>query len=101
MCPIKTTIVVDEELWNRFKEFVFQRYGSYRKLSEAIEESIKTMDPVGLIMEFAKLMGISGAFPSSREIVERRPSVDVSAGQVVREMRNEREKRLSGLKRDS
>ena len=101
MRPIKTTIVVDEELWNRFKEFVFQRYGSYRKLSEAIEESIKTMDSIGLIMEFAKLMGISGAFPSSREIVERRSSVDVSAGQVAREMRNEREKRLSGLKRDS
>jgi len=101
MCPIKTTIVVDEELWKRFKEFVFQRYGSYRKLSEAIEESIKTMDSVGLILEFAKLMGISGIFPSSREIVKRRPSVDVSAGKVLREMRDDRETRLSRLKRNS
>lgn len=102
MCPIKkTTIVVDEGLWNRFKEFVFQMYGSSRKLSDVVEESIKTMDSVGLLMELAKLMGISGSFPSSREIVERRPVVAELVGKIVREMRDEREARLSRFKRDS
>ncbi|MHA1834555.1 MAG: hypothetical protein ACTSV7_11265 [Candidatus Baldrarchaeia archaeon] len=101
MCPIKITIVVNEGLWDRFKEFVFQRYGSYRELSEAIEESIKIMEPIGLMMKFVKLMGIFDAFPSSCEIVERRSSIDTSAGQVVREMRNGREERLFGFKRDS
>ena len=102
MCPVKkTTIVVDEELWNRFKEFVFQMYGSSRKLSDVVEESIRTMDSVGLLLELTKLMGVSGGFPSSREIVERRPVVAELAGKILREMRDEREARLSRLERDS
>jgi hypothetical protein len=97
MTTTKTTINIDEETWNRFKKTVFSRQGSFRNLSGAVEEAIKTFDTEELIRAFMEEVGIgSGGFPSLREVEEGRPRLETSAGEIVRAMRDERNERISG-----
>jgi len=92
MDTIKTTINIDEEAWNEFKKTVSSRYGSIRKLSYAVEEAIRCFNTAGLLNRFSEMRGINaGVYPSIREVEERRPRLEVSAGEVVRAMRDERE----------
>lgn len=99
MNTIKTTINIDEETWNEFKRAVSSRYGSVRKLSFAVEEAIQCFNTAELLNRFRELMGIGAVvYPSIREIEKRRPRLEVSAGEEVRAMRDEREARMSGHK---
>lgn len=99
MGTVKTTIVIDEETWNEFKRSVSSRYGSPRKTSLAVEEAIKCSNAVELLKNFSSAMGlVADAYPSVREIEERRPKLETSAGEEVREIRDGRQARLSGLK---
>jgi len=43
MAPDKkrTSIYVDEHLWNEWMHFVLDQYGSSRKASEALEDAMK------------------------------------------------------------
>lgn len=96
---VKTTIVIDEETWNEFKRSVSSRYGSLRMTSLAVEEAIKCFNAVNLLRSFSSAMGlVTSAYPSVREVEERRPKMGTLAGEEVREMRDERQARLSGLK---
>lgn len=96
MKTVKTTINIDEETWNEFKKTVSSRYGSIRKLSSAVEEAIQSFNTAELLNRFSGLMGIdTSTYPSVREIKEKRPRLEVSAGETVRAMRDEREARLS------
>jgi len=38
---VKTTIYVDGDLWSEFQIFVIKKFGSKRRLSEAVEEALK------------------------------------------------------------
>jgi hypothetical protein len=99
IADIKTTINVDEETWNEFKRSVSSRYGSVRNLSSAVEEAIQSFNTVELLNAFVERKGIElGVYPSIREIEERRPKLGTSSGKEVREMRDEREVRISGYK---
>ena len=96
---VKTTINIDEETWRRFKDAVSFRYGSIRNLSSAVEEAIKCFNTDSILSQFAEEMGVqTGTYPSLREVEENRPRLATSAGREVREMRDERDARLSGHK---
>ena len=97
MTSVKTTINIDEETWKRFKRTVSSRYGGIRNLSGAVEEAIKCFNTEGLLSRFMEMAGIGmGAYPSLKEVEERRPKPGTSAGEVVRAMRDERVARISG-----
>ena len=91
MNSVKTTINVDEETLKEFKKTASSRYGGSRKLSLAIEEAIKNYNTTTILTNYAKREGITlEAIPWSKEIMDRRPTVDCSAGKELRAMRDER-----------
>ena len=91
MCSVKTTVNVDEETMREFKKMTSSRYGGSRKLSQALEEAMRNYNTTAVLTRYAKRESILlDALPSSREIIDRRPSVDGSAGVEVRAMRDER-----------
>lgn len=99
MSKVKTTIVVDEETWNRFKESV-SRHSTLRNLSSSVEEAIKSFNAVELLKTFSDTMGLtSDLYPSIKEVESRRPKLDTSAGKILQEMRRKREARISGFQR--
>jgi len=88
---IKTTVNIDEETLREFRKVVASRYGSTRKLSAAIEEAIKSFNTSESLKSFAKTQGIdTTTFPSVREVEKRRPTLETSAAETVRAMRDER-----------
>jgi hypothetical protein len=88
---IKTTVNIDEETLLEFKRVVASRYGSTRKLSAAIEEAIRSFNTAESLKRFAKTRGIdTTTFPSVREVEKRRPTLETSAAETVRAMRDER-----------
>jgi hypothetical protein len=38
----KVTVYVDDEVWSKFRAFVFRRRGSLKVLSKEVEESLKS-----------------------------------------------------------
>lgn len=91
MNSVKTTINIDEETLTEFKKTASSRYGGSRKLSLAIEEAIRNYNTTTILTNYAKMEGIPlEAIPSSKEITDRRPTVDCSAGEELRAMRDER-----------
>ena len=42
MVKKKTSIVIDEELWQEWMIFVIRKYGSSRKASQALEDAMKS-----------------------------------------------------------
>ena len=91
MGSVKTTVNIDEETLKEFKNMATSRYGGSRKLSQAIEDSMKNYNTTSILIEYAKKEKILiGSIPSFREIVDRRPTVDWSAGDELRVMRDER-----------
>ncbi len=96
MDAVKTTINVDEETLREFKKMASARYGGERKLSAAIEEAMRSYNSQSLLTLYAEQEGIAlTAYPSSREVEERRPHVDASAGKEVRGIRDARETGIS------
>lgn len=99
MGVIKTTVNIDERIWNEFKRVVSSQYGGVKSLSRLVEEALRSFNTLELLELFLELWGVEvGIYPSSREVVERRPKLETSAGRVVREMRDEREACISGYK---
>jgi len=99
---IKTTLIINEKVWANFKKFVSTRHGSLRKLSSAVEEAIKTFNTAELLINLSNTLDLNiSVYPSATEIKSRRPKLSTSAGEIVREMRDERETRLLGLKQHS
>jgi len=88
---VKTTVNIDEETLKEFKRNALARYGGSRKLSLAIEDSLKNFNTTTVLVGYAKSENILlEVLPSSREVVDRRPRVDRSAGDELRAMRDER-----------
>lgn len=96
MSKVKTTIIVNEKVWNQFKETISSRYGSHRNLSSAVEQAIKCFNAVELLNSFSDAMRFdTKIYPSIRDVENRRPKLKRSAGKIVREMRDEREAYIS------
>ncbi len=82
----KTTIVIDKELWYRFKAKLLEE--GVEEVSYAIERLIKeeVLDDLASAMQ-SLLMG-AGVVPLP-EVRPVKPLVETDAGKVVREMRDE------------
>ena len=99
---VKTTIMIDEELWRRFRESVVRKYESSRKLSENVEEAVKSFDAEGTLSQLLVSLGHEPeGYPSSSEVISNRPKVAMSASRTIKEMRRGRAEGISGLKRNS
>lgn len=96
MTVVKTTINIDEKVWDEFKKTVNNRYGGLRNLSGAVESAIRNYNMVEVLRESASKLGVDPEYPSSREVEQRRPTVTVSSSDVLREMRDGRQSRLYG-----
>ncbi len=97
LTTVKTTLVLDEKIWSEFRRFVGAAYGTTRKMSAGVEEALSSFTAVAVLEAFASGAGIVlDSYPSSQEIVSRRPKVRVSTGRTIRRMRDERKKRVSG-----
>jgi len=89
---VKTSLSIDEKVWQDFRKMALGRYGSTKRLSSIVEEALRTYDTRSLMEELGKKLGLTiSTYPSSKELKEARPSVKVSAGDIVREMRDERQ----------
>ena len=99
MGEVKTTIVLDEKVWSEFRNYVLSKYGSVRKLRLGVTEALKSFNSLGVLESLTNSMKVeSTPYPSSKEVKARRPKAKVSAGRIIREMRDVRQTRLSGLK---
>lgn len=97
LMTIKTTVNIDEDVWEEFKKAVSTRYGSTRNLSGAVEHAINNYNTVRLLRRSAKTLELPPAeYPSSSEVEERRPEVAVDSSSVLREMRDDRKTRILG-----
>jgi hypothetical protein len=82
---VKTTIVIDRELWNRFKARLLEE--GIEEVSRAIEEVIREELSEDYIADaIRELLGTTPPI----EVKPIKPLVETSAGRVVRELRNER-----------
>lgn len=91
---MKTTVNIDEETLKEFKRNALARYGGSRKLSLAIEDSMKNFNTAAILIGYAKRENILlEEMPSSREVMDRRRAR--SAGDELRAMRDERAASIS------
>ena len=93
----KVSLYIDEEVWARFREEVFRKYGSLRKLSAEVESLLRsTLVGDKLEPEFEKLGIMVEGTISSQEVKERRPTLKGPPSErIVREMRHRRVEALS------
>ncbi len=82
----KVAVYVDDEAWSRFKEVVLRKYGTTRMLSKEVQRLIDSY----LANDIEKfLRKFSSGFISSEDVKKNRPELRISAGKVIREMRDE------------
>lgn len=99
MGEVKTTLVLDDKVWSEFRNYVLSKYGSIRKFSLGVTEALQSFNSLGLLESLTNSMKIElSSYPSSKEVKARRPKTKVSAGRIIREMRDARQTHLSGLK---
>jgi hypothetical protein len=83
---VKTTIIIDRELWSRFKARLLEE--GVEEVSRAIEEVIREELSEDYVAE--AIRGLLGGVEPSLEVKPVKPLVETDAGRVVRELRNER-----------
>lgn len=83
---------LDDAAWKRFREHVFAKYGTLRKLSDEVESLIWSEDIEGAMVLGAKKVGVTvdrTLLPA--QIKRTRPKLrGASAESVLRQMRDER-----------
>ncbi|MGA8856599.1 MAG: hypothetical protein WB643_05465 [Candidatus Bathyarchaeia archaeon] len=88
----KVSLYIDDGAWKRFREQVFARHGTLRRLSDEVEGLICSEDIEGILALGAKKVGISierGLTPSG--IKKFRPKLrGAVAENIVRQMRDQR-----------
>ena len=84
---VKTSIVVDRELWERFRERVGRERG-LRALSQAVEEALEDTACEDLVINSLKEILDFEEQPLTVTLV--RPKVATDAGEAVRELRESR-----------
>ncbi len=88
----KVSLYVDEERWAKFKEEVFRKYGTLRKLSDEVEALLDSSLVEDALVKAFKNLGVDvkGTI-SSKEVEQDRPiSRGPSSGEFIREMRRKR-----------
>ncbi len=85
---IKTSIMIDRELWKEFKSKVGSEKG-LRGLSQAVEEAIEDeISDILIIRALEKLLKCAREIPLVISPVK--PKVATNAGKAIREMRGSR-----------
>jgi hypothetical protein len=84
---IKTSIVIDRNIWEKFKTKVVGEKG-LKGLSEAVEEAIEEELCEDLMIE--ALEELLGSEKPPLVITPVRPEIQTDAGKVVRELRDSR-----------
>jgi hypothetical protein len=88
----KVSLYLDEVAWKRFREQVFEKHGTLRRLSDEVENLICSEDIETVIEAGAKKLGISierGLTPTA--IKKFRPKLrGAVAENLVRQMREQR-----------
>jgi len=88
----KVSLYIDEETWRKFKEEVFRRHGTLKKLSGEVEALVGTVLVEGALATTFKDLGINvrGTI-SSKEVEQDRPLLKgPPSEQLVRGMRGKR-----------
>jgi hypothetical protein len=92
VCLKKVSLYVDEEVWMKFREEVFKRYGSLRKLSSEVEALLRSsLIEDALASTFNSLgVSVSGTI-SSENVKQGRPLLrGPPSEEIIREMRGKR-----------
>jgi len=88
----KVSLYINEEVWAKFREGIFRKYGSLRKLSSEVENLLRsTLIEDKVTFEFRKLgIKVEGTI-STQEVKEKRPMLrGPPSERIVREMRQKR-----------
>ena len=88
----KVSLYISEEVWAKFREETFRKYGSLRRLSSEVEDLMRSSLVGDRVMsEFEKLgVKLEGTI-ASREVKEKRPRLKgPSSEKLVRKMRQQR-----------
>jgi len=88
MSRVKTSVMVDRELWDRFRRKVGGERG-LRSLSEAVEEAIEEELAEFVVSEGLPEPGLEGL--SADRVEPVRPRVKTDAAETLRELRGARE----------
>jgi len=88
----KVSLYINEEVWAKFREEVFRKYGSLRKLSSEVEALLRsTLVEDKVKSEFEKLGIKTGSTISSMEVKEKRCMLKGPPSEkIVRKMRQKR-----------
>jgi len=88
----KISVYIDDSVWAKFREQVFQKYGNLRKLSSEVEKILRAAIIEDTVNSAFKKMGLTvkGTI-SSREIKDRRPKLKgLPSEEILKEMRRKR-----------
>jgi len=84
----KVAIYVDDKIWKKFKEEVLRRHGTTRVLSKEVQNLIESYLTSDSMIKFLEKFGAT--FISSEDVKKDRPKLKISAGDVLREVRDKR-----------
>ena len=88
MTTVRKTIMIDKEVWEKFKRTTRERHGRKIILSKAVEEAISNYNTASLLRDAANALNAEmGVYPSSTEVEAYRPSA-AGTSRLVREMRD-------------
>ena len=82
----KTSITIDEDLWRTFKAKAAEERG-LKGVSEAVEESLREELSEKIVAEALEEMCTTES--TALEVKPVKPRVETSAGEVIREMRDQ------------
>jgi len=88
----KVNLYIDEEVWAKFREEVFRKYGNLRKLSNEVESLLRSALTEDMVASGFRKLGMEAKGTiSSREVKERRPALKGPPSEkIIEEMRRER-----------
>ena len=88
----KVGLYLDDEIWRKFKEEVFRKHGSLRKLSDEVEELLRSsLTAEAMLAGLEKLGTKLSGMSSSEQVMANRPTLrGPSAEKIVRSLRDHR-----------
>lgn len=88
----KVSLYIDEKVWAEFRERIFRKYRSLRKLSSEVEALLRsTLVEDKVTSAFEKLGFETEGTISSQQVKEERPTLrGPPSEKIVREMRQKR-----------
>lgn len=87
----KISVYINDEAWKRFREQVFSRYGTLRRLSGELEQLVASEDMERMVLLGARRIGVSiEQDVSPLKIKKGRPKLKGPAAEtILREMRDQ------------